>query len=87
MDFQRNKDPKIFMRLGIGGKQLTEFLEKVKIPFKEIIPIQKPGKTSTESFKVILDNEKILRLYKNSEIPLFLKSGEITIEFYLNQDK
>lgn len=75
------------MRLGIGGKQLTEFLEKLKIPFKEIIPIRKPGKTTTESFKVLLDNDKILRLYENSEIPLFLKSGEITIEFYLNQEK
>ena len=72
------------MRLGICGKQLTEFLEKVRIPFKEIIPIKKPGKTTTESFRVILDNGKIQKIYKTSEIPLFLRSGVITLEFDLN---
>ncbi len=86
MNFQRNKDPKIFLRIGIGGKQLTEFLEKARIPFREIIRIDNPGKTTTKSFKVILDNEKIQKLYKNTEIPLFLSSGVITLEFDLNPE-
>ena len=86
MNFQRNKDPKIFIRIGIGGKQLTEILEKARIPFREIIRIDNPGKTTTKSFKVILDNEKIQKLYKNTEIPLFLSSGVITLEFDLNPE-
>ncbi|HPQ28471.1 MAG TPA: hypothetical protein PLQ82_08315 [Desulfobacteraceae bacterium] len=86
MNFQRNNDPKIFLRVGIGGKQLTEFLEKAKIPFKEIRRIENQGKTTTESFKVILDNEKIQKFYKGSEIPLFLRSGEIILEFDLKPD-
>ena len=86
MTFQRNEDPKIFLRLGIGGQQLTEFLEKARIPFREIIRIDNPVKTTTKSFKVILDNEKIQKLYKNTEIPLFLRSGVITLEFDLNPE-
>lgn len=86
MNFQRNNDPKIIMRLGIGGKQLIEFFEKARIPFKEIIRIKKPGNTTAESFKVILDNESIQKFYKNTEIPLFLRSGVITLQFDLNPD-
>ena len=86
MNFQRNKDPKIFLRIGIGGHQLIEFLEKARIPFRDIIRIDNPGKTTTKSFKVILDNEKIQELYKNTEIPLFLSSGVITLEFDLNPE-
>lgn len=65
---------------------MTEFLEKARIPFREIIRIDNPGKTTTKSFKVILDNEKIQKLYKNTEIPLFLSSGVITLEFDLNPE-